>query len=123
MFQKYFLIFPVLILGLLGLTASALAGRVPLNVADNHFLLDLPHGDQGTVYLVADKTMLLLPAYTNKSYTHICHGRWNYNEEKQIMKISSAKKCTFMNGTYRVTRQRDNLLLKDYRQTLVFRMF
>lgn len=123
MFRHCFPIFLFFILAFFGAVGATLAGRVPLNIADNHFLLDLPYGDKGTVYLVSDHSMLLLPSYTNKSYTHICHGRWHYDEGKQTMKISEAKKCTFMNGTYRVSRQRDSLFLKNSRQTLVFRMF
>ena len=41
----------------------------------------------------------------------------------QIFRIRRANKCTFMNGTYRVTRNRNSLFLKNSQRELVFKMF
>jgi len=121
--KKYAVIFLPFFAAALLAASPALAGKIPWNVTDNHFLLDMPYGDQGTVYLISDNTLILHPSYTNRNYTHVCHGRWNFDEDRQILKIDRAKNCTFMNGTYRVTRNRDALLLRNPQRELVFRMF
>lgn len=123
MFTKTSVFLVAILLAALGAATPALAGPVPLNIVDNHFLLDMPHGDKGTVYFISDKSLILLPSYTNKNYTHACHGRWNYDEKKQTLKIGQTNYCSFLNGTYHVSRHRDSLLLKNPQRELVFQMF
>lgn len=108
------------LLGLTFFSGPLHAQELTKDIMKNRYHLQLPRGDKATVYLHEDQSLTLMPYFANQDYVHVCWGRWDLEERDKILKIMYAKDCKIINGTYKVIRKGDNLVLKSRSKTLVF---
>ncbi len=102
-------------------TSPLMAETIPWENMHNHFMVDMPHGDKGTLDFDQDGVMTIMPYTTNRDYVHICWGDWKYEAATQVMTIKKAKRCEFMNGEYHVVRARGGFSLKNGKKNLPLR--
>lgn len=112
LFLFTFLLVPILTL------AQAL---VPREALHNHFEVILPRGDRATADLTQSGDFIMMPFTTNREYVHNCWANWKFDEKKQMLKISGAKRCRILNGEYRVLRHQEGFLLKEGLKQLVLK--
>lgn len=102
-------------------SSVAFESKVPRELVTNIYQMALPGGDEATIYLANDGSLMFLPSVFNKAYAHLCWADWKFNEKKQIMRIRHATRCSLINGTYSLYRQDNYMYLKDGLKTLILR--
>jgi len=103
-------------------TLSASAGHVTREMISNRWEVQLPRGDFATLYMNSDYSFTFMPTFSNQDNVRICWGRWDFDEEKQLLEIKSgSKRCRIILGKYRVSRQHNYMVLDDGIKRHVFR--
>jgi hypothetical protein len=106
--------FLVCLLAVFTFSVTSIASeRIPWDAIHNHYKMNMPRGDKATVDLEQDGTLMLFPYSSNREYTHICWGKWKYEQDTQVLTIQKATMCEFLNGTYNVTRAKAGFMLKE----------
>lgn len=113
----------ILIFVFLGLLISipCWSGEETKDLMANYFHLALPGKDQATIYIQEDREFLVFPAVDNQDYLRLCSGAWRANNRKQTVTFRGNNKCRILNGTYRLSHQRDGLTLQSQEKNFVLK--
>lgn len=93
------------------------------DLINHHYIIEeIPsQGDRLDLYFGADKSLVIMPAITNKEYTHICWAKWSIDTNQNTLKIKNAKNCQILNGNFNIEKKGADLSLSEEKKKLYLR--